>query len=59
MSWDCPNEVNGTCRRVEGAYCQPGMKGCILAGKVQFPDGAVPSPIWPPDHPRNRPPESR
>jgi hypothetical protein len=36
MSWDCPNESNGTCKRVDGAYCQPGMKGCILAGKVQF-----------------------
>lgn len=53
MSWDCPNESNGTCKRVDGAYCQPGMKGCILAGKVQFPEGEAPSPVWPPEHPRN------
>jgi hypothetical protein len=24
------------------------MKGCILVGKVQFPDGVIPEPRWPP-----------
>jgi len=40
--------VNGICNKVAGAYCRPGMKGCILVGKVQFEDGLVPGPRWPP-----------
>ncbi len=47
-SWSCPHEVNGLCKKVAGAYCRPGMKGCVLVGKVQFQDGAVPEPRWPP-----------
>ena len=47
-SWNCRYEVNGICRKVDGAYCRPGMKGCILVGKVQFQDGEVPAPVWPP-----------
>jgi hypothetical protein len=39
--------VNDLCRKVKGAYCRPGMRGCILIGKVQFQDGLVPYPIWP------------
>jgi hypothetical protein len=23
------------------------MKGCVLVGKVKFPDGVVPDPVWP------------
>jgi hypothetical protein len=46
-SWNCPHEVDGTCNKVAGALCRPGMKGCILVGKVQFPDGVVPEPVWP------------
>ncbi len=46
--WGCPYEVNGICDRVDGAYCRPGMKGCILHGKVEFHDGIIPSPVWPP-----------
>jgi hypothetical protein len=53
--WSCKYDVNGICERVDGAYCRPGMKGCILQGKVEFRDGVVPAPVWPPDHPRNRP----
>ncbi|MCK5268434.1 MAG: hypothetical protein KAR07_09710 [Spirochaetes bacterium] len=34
--WGCPHEVNGTCTRVKGKDCNPGMKGCILKGKVKF-----------------------
>ena len=48
-SWNCRYEVDGICRKVGGAYCRPGMKGCILVGKVKFQDGAVPSPVWPAD----------
>jgi len=58
MSWDCPNETHGTCKRVDGAYCQPGMKGCILAGRVRFPDGVPPAPVWPPDQKRQPPAEA-
>ena len=46
-SWSCPHEDRGLCRKVARAHCRPGMKGCVLAGKVQFQDGAVPSPVWP------------
>jgi hypothetical protein len=34
--------------KVAGAYCRPGMKGCILVGKVTFQDGVIPAPVWPP-----------
>jgi hypothetical protein len=47
-SWNCRHEVNGICQKVDGAYCRPGMKGCILVGKVTFQDGVVPAPVWPP-----------
>ncbi len=50
-SWNCRHEVNGICQRVDGAYCRPGMQGCILVGKVKFEDGVIPSPVWPPDAP--------
>ncbi len=32
---------------MKGAYCRPGMRGCILAGRVTFQDGVVPYPVWP------------
>ncbi|MGA8893554.1 MAG: hypothetical protein WB493_18480 [Anaeromyxobacteraceae bacterium] len=51
-SWSCRYEADGLCRKVDGAYCRPGMKGCILVGKVTFQDGVVPSPVWPPGHVR-------
>ncbi len=70
-SWSCRYEADGLCRKVDGAYCRPGMKGCVLVGKVTFQDGVVPSPVWPPDsppsardtaregtpHPRSTPPD--
>jgi len=46
-SWNCRYESDGICRKVDGAFCRPGMKGCILVGKVVFQDGVVPSPVWP------------
>jgi len=46
-SWSCRYEADGLCRKVDGAYCRPGMKGCILVGKVKFQDGVIPSPVWP------------
>ncbi len=47
-SWSCAHEVDGICNKVAGAYCRPGMKGCVLVGKVQFQDGVIPEPRWPP-----------
>ena len=46
-AWGCPHEVDGICQRVNGAYCKPGMRGCVLAGKVEFEDGKQPVPRWP------------
>lgn len=34
--WGCPHEVKGLCDRVERRKCDPGMKGCILAGRFVF-----------------------
>jgi len=34
--WGCPHETGGYCRRVRGRECDPGMKGCVLRGKVAF-----------------------
>lgn len=48
--WSCRFDLNGICDRVDGAYCRPGMKGCILYGKVTFQDGVIPAPVWPPGH---------
>jgi len=46
-AWSCPHEVDGRCDKVDGAFCVPGMRGCILVGKVEFPDGRIPAPVWP------------
>ncbi len=35
-TWGCPNELNGVCQLVFGAKCDPGMRGCVLHGKVRF-----------------------
>jgi hypothetical protein len=46
-SWSCPHQVDDICREVKGAYCRPGMRGCVVAGRVTFQDGKVPHPVWP------------
>jgi hypothetical protein len=28
--------LDGICQRVQGAICDPGMRGCVLEGKVRF-----------------------
>lgn len=33
--WTCPNEIDGMCMKVRGFACTPGMKGCVLYGKVE------------------------
>ncbi len=35
-TWGCPHEVNNTCGRVNDLPCDPGMKGCVLAGRYIF-----------------------
>ena len=34
--WDCPHVSNGKCTHLKGLPCDPGMKGCVLAGRVRF-----------------------
>lgn len=51
-AWGCPHEVDGLCEKLSGACCRPGMKGCVLAGKVEFPDGKIPAPVWPRGRPK-------
>ncbi|MDH5572967.1 MAG: hypothetical protein OEY89_14480 [Gammaproteobacteria bacterium] len=36
--WGCPHEADNKCQRVENRLCDPGMKGCVLAGKFIFSD---------------------
>ncbi len=55
-SWSCRYESSGICRKVDGALCRPGMKGCVLVGKVKFEDGVIPAPVWPDGR---RPPRER
>jgi len=45
-SWGCPHELNGTRQYVKGRVCDPGMKGCVLAGRFRFSNPA-----------KNRPPQ--
>jgi len=47
-SFSCPHQVNDLCQKVKGAYCRPGMRGCILCGRVTFHRGGIPHPVWPP-----------
>ncbi|HRF45070.1 MAG TPA: hypothetical protein PLD30_12680 [Candidatus Competibacteraceae bacterium] len=46
--WGCPHEFNGTCQHVKDRSCDPGMKGCVLAGRFRFSNET-----------KNRPPRLR
>jgi hypothetical protein len=35
-SWGCPHEIDGKCARINNLPCDPGMKGCVLAGRYVF-----------------------
>lgn len=35
-SWGCPHEVGGKCTKINNLPCDPGMKGCELAGRYFF-----------------------
>ena len=39
-AWSCPHDLNGICQLVQGAACDPGMRGCVLHGKVRFANEA-------------------
>lgn len=34
--WGCPHEVNDICTKINDLPCDPGMKGCVLAGRFVF-----------------------
>lgn len=40
-AWSCPHDLDGVCQRVDGARCDPGMRGCELEGKVRFANDAM------------------
>lgn len=35
-AWSCPHDADGVCQQVAGARCDPGMRGCVLHGRVRF-----------------------
>lgn len=35
-SWGCPHEADDRCSKVGNLPCDPGMKGCVLAGRFVF-----------------------
>lgn len=43
--WGCVHEDHGKCNRVAGRPCDPGMKGCILAGRFRFSNPAKNRPV--------------
>ncbi|MBI5165804.1 MAG: hypothetical protein HY985_18115 [Magnetospirillum sp.] len=56
--WGCPHEANGTCTRVANRPCDPGMKGCILAGRFRFTNPAKNRPTRDEEPPEKRDPPS-
>jgi len=34
--WGCPHEVDDKCNKINNLPCDPGMKGCVLAGRFVF-----------------------
>ncbi len=35
-AWGCPHEEDDRCGKVNSLPCDPGMKGCVLAGRFVF-----------------------
>jgi len=35
-AWGCPHEANDVCTKVNNLPCDPGMRGCVLAGRYVF-----------------------
>ena len=44
--WGCPHETNGLCSKVNNLPCNPGMKGCELAGRYRFVDESKNERYW-------------
>lgn len=34
--WGCPHEIDDKCTKIDNLPCDPGMKGCVLAGRFVF-----------------------
>lgn len=34
--WGCPHEIDDICNKINNLPCDPGMKGCVLAGRFVF-----------------------
>ena len=45
-SWGCPHEVNDRCTKINNLPCDPGMKGCELAGRYRFVDESKNERYW-------------
>lgn len=45
-SWGCPHEVDDRCAKVNNLPCNPGMKGCELAGRFRFADESKNERYW-------------
>ena len=45
-SWGCPHEVNDRCTKINNLPCNPGMKGCGLAGRYRFVDESKNERYW-------------
>ena len=43
--WGCAHDDHGTCTKVAGRPCDPGMKGCILAGRFRFSNPVKNRPV--------------
>ncbi|MBF0186984.1 MAG: hypothetical protein HQL50_03560 [Magnetococcales bacterium] len=50
--WGCPHEEDGKCRKVDMRICDPGMKGCVLAGRFVFSNASKNRPGGPKRRPR-------
>ena len=44
--WSCPHEAEGLCGKVNNLPCNPGMKGCELAGRFRFVDESKNERYW-------------
>ncbi len=51
--WDCVYHVGDRCEKVTGKGCDPGMKGCVLAGRFRFSNTSKnrPAGLRPPSRP--------
>lgn len=45
-SWGCPHEIDDRCTKVNNLPCNPGMKGCELAGRFRFVDESKNVRYW-------------